>query len=259
MWTFNSEKTIQKYIEDINMAGFNVKNLFSPKKLPSQGNSVNRQEALEPGTYPARLCWLILAGVQDQGEYAGKAKEPRLEMLLGYEFLDEFCVDEDGNEDETKPRFLSENFPFYSLDADRARSTVRYMALDPSLALDGDWEPLVGQVLNLTISKKTSKKSGRDYNSVSSVSRMREKDAAKYEGSGLLDTRIFNIYEPDVDTFLALPKWIQGKIKGALDYSDSPLEGLLKEGSKAAEEAPKSPKVKSKKEESAEEDDDSDW
>lgn len=219
------------------MAGFNATKIQVKSSGPSQ-------TPLEAGNYPGRLVWLILAGVQEQRPYQGKEKDPMLEIILGYEFLDEFCVDEDGTLDETKPRFLSETMPFHNLKADKARSTKRYNSIDPQGHAAGDWEQLVPSLVNLTVTQKpSSKDKSKIYNNIAEVSKMRSKDAARYDGEGVLDTRIFNLYEPDIEVFRLLPEWVQTKIKGAVDYSDSPLKGILESlGSKEEAKLPEAGK-----------------
>ena len=99
-------------------------------KTASSGGGMNI-EPLEPGTYPARLVQVVDLGVQAQRPYQGKEKDPVQEILLTYEFVDEFLKDEDGNEETDKPRWLSESMPLFNLSSERAKSTLRYNALDP--------------------------------------------------------------------------------------------------------------------------------
>ena len=196
---------------------------------PKGGNQTKlAAPSLEPGTYPARLVSLMILGLQPQRPYKGEEKPPKVELMTTYELSDEFLLDEDGNEDETKPRWVSETFPFLPLVADRAISTQRYLALDPQKACEGDWLKLVGEAVNvsLTINKGTGKHEGKVFENISGTSVIRPKDAAKLPDLRN-EPRIFDFYEPDVDVFKALPEWLQTKIKSALDYPGSKLEAAL--------------------------------
>ena len=185
-------------------------------------------DPLEAGTYPARLVQVILTGIQSGGSYKGEVKPDKLELRVTYEILDEFMKDEEGNDLLDKPRWISENFPFFSLKADLATSTKRYYALDPDNKTGGDWATLVGTPCMVTVVQSPSKKPGDDriYNNVASVSSMRPKEAAKAEPLKN-PTLVFDFYEPDLDVFLSLPDWLQDRCKGAVDFVGSPLEALL--------------------------------
>ena len=76
-------------------------------EVPSNGT---RQEPIEPGSYPARLVQVIDLGLQPQ-EYLGEEKAPKIEITTTYELSDEFMKDEEGNDIEDKPRWVSETFP----------------------------------------------------------------------------------------------------------------------------------------------------
>lgn len=204
------------------MSGLNA------KKLPvAQSNNFKRPDPLEAGTYPARLVQVILMGIQKERPYLGEEKAPRLHIRLTYEFLDEFMKDEDGNDLEDKPRWLSEEIPFLSLNADLAKSTKRYYALDPESRANGDWLELLGAPCMVTVVQEASKKDASViYNNIASVSAMRPKEAAKAEE--LKNPSVaFDFYAPDKEVWDTLPGWLQDKIKEAIDYSGSDLEKLL--------------------------------
>lgn len=221
--------------------------LNAKKVAHSGGNKGPAQEAIEPGTYPVRVAQIIDLGLQPQRPYQGQEKPPAYEIMMTYEFLDEFCLDEDGNEDEDKPRWLSETFPFRSLKAEKAKSTQRYYALDPNEDLDGDFTQLIGVAANASIVQNAGKGKnvGKVYNNVQALSAMRAKDASKapeLKNEG----KVFTLDEPDVEVFNSLPEWLQDKIKSNLEYSGSALEKALTNGS-------------SEPEGNTEEDDDGEW
>ena len=225
------------------------------------GGDKNRPDPLDPGTYPARLVQVLLLGVQPQRPYKGEEKPPKLEIMLTYEFLDEFMKDEDGDDLEDKPRWLSETLPFNNLEADLAKSTKRYYALDPNTEHGGDWSQLVETACMVTViqNEGQGKNAGRFYENIAGVSSMRPKEAAK--APALKNPpKVFDFYEPDMTIFLSLPQWLQDKMKAAVDFGGSALEKAIKAGPQDEEEQPKA-KPKAKKMEVKEEleDDEIPW
>jgi len=201
---------------------------LNANKLPN--NSKPPIPAMEPGTYPARLVQLVTLGVQKQRPYKEQEKPPALVFRLTYEFLDEFLKDEDGNDLEDKPRWVSEELPFLSLKADRAKSTQRYYALDPEEKFKGDWTQLMGAPCMVTIVNYEDSK-GVVKNAIATISTMRPKEASKApELKNAIE--IFDFDEPDKEVFESLPDWLQDRIKDAVNYEGSPLQELL-EGKKA--------------------------
>ena len=214
---------------------------LNANKIKSNNTNRVKQEPLDPGTYPARLVQVLDLGVQPQKPFKGEEKKPAHEIMLTYEFLDEFCVDEKGEVDEDKPRWLSETMPFRSLMADMAKSTKRYRALDPNEDHEGDFTQLTTTACNVTVVNNES--GGTVYNNVGNVSAMRPKDAQK--APELKNPcKVFVLDEPDMEIFLSLPQWLQDKIKGNLEFEGSSLQKALEAPQKADKPAPKGkPKV----------------
>lgn len=234
------------------------------------GGNDNRVEQLpvEPGTYPARVVQIVDLGLQEQRPYKGEQKPPAHMIMLTYELVDEFLKDENGEDVEDKPRWISEEFPLYNLKAERAKSTKRYYALDPQETFEGDFSLLIGAAGNVMVTSyvvKSGKNEGKERNKVQDVAAMRPKDIERtpeLQNEG----KMFSLDEPNLEIFGSLPEWLQEKIKGNLEYAGSPLEAALggKQGKdtpkeeKAPEEAPEKPKKAPKKEESAPEEPDLD-
>ena len=215
------------------MAGLNASKVASA----ASGNRVE-QEVVEPGTCPARVVQIIDLGVQPQRPYKGQEKPPIHCIQLTYELVDEFMKDEDGNDVEDKPRWLSEDFPLHNIGADLAKSTKRYKALDPEMHHEGDFGAVLGAGCNVLVGTYISKKDGKPRNKVGDVSAMRAKDLAKLEPL-VNEPKVFSLEEPDMEVFLSLPQWLQDKIKGNLEYQGSPLQAALEGGSPAPQkEAP---------------------
>lgn len=239
------------------------------------GGNFKRQAALEAGTYPARLVQIICKGLQPQPPFQGTEKSPQVELHVTYELLDEFMLDEDGNEMKDKPRWVSETFGLFNLDSERAKSTKRYYAIDPAEEHGGEWPALVGSPVMVTITQSSDKKGKKDsegnlivYNNISSVQTMREKDAKKAEPL-VNPTRVFDPYEPDMEVYFTLPEWLRTAIKEALDFGggvlEKELEGVDEKAEynkrrKSEDKAEKPAEKSEKPEQSSEEDnDDDDW
>lgn len=207
---------------------------INANKVKTSG-SKNQAEAMEAGNYPCRIAQVIDLGLQPQRAWEGKEKPPANMLMVTYEFTDEFMVDEDGNEMLDKPRWLSEEFPLFSLEATQAKSTARYTALDPNNLFNGDWADLVGMPCMVTITSTPGKGKnvGRTFNNISGVSGMRARDVEKTPDL-VNPSKVFTLDDPDLEVFMSLPEWIQEKVKSNLEYTGSNLENLL--GSKPAKE-----------------------
>lgn len=219
---------------------------LNAKKVGGNGGNRTPQANIEPGTYPARLVQIIDLGLQAQRPYQGKDKPPAQEIMLTYELVDTFMLDENGEELTDKPRWISETLPFYGLYADKAKSTQRYNALDPNGEFDGDFSKAIGQPINVTIVNNAV--GDKIYDNIATISAMRPRDADKCPEL-VNPAKLFDLDAPDLEIFNALPEWLRDKIKGNLNFKGSPLEQLLTGGgdrprsakaapAKAAEPAP---------------------
>jgi len=202
------------------------------------GGDFTPQDALAAGTYPGRLVQIVTMGLQPQRAYQGQPKEAKESMYVGYELSHEFMVDDDGNPDPTKPRWMGEDFPFYNLDADRAKSTLRYTAIDPSVECGGDWEKILSWPCNITLSKELKKGKKDQYtNYVTHVA-----PAANMPGyvqpELVNEVRMFDIETPNMEVFKLLPKWLREKLTTNLNYNGSALQAAMGDTATAAEPAP---------------------
>lgn len=203
----------------------NLKNIGGNK---TAGNRVP-QANIEPGTYPARLVQIIDCGLQPQRAYQGKEKPPAIEIMLTYELVDTFMLDEAGNELPDKPRWISETLPFYGLFADKAKSTQRYNAIDPTGEFDGDFTKAIGQPINVTIVNNAV--GDKVYDNIATISAMRPRDADKCPEL-VNPSKLLDLDAPDMEVFNALPEWLRDKIKGNLNFKGSALEQALGGGDK---------------------------
>jgi len=193
------------------------------KNANGSNNSVE-QETLDAGVYPGRLVQIIDMGLQAQRPYQGKEKPPINEIMLTYELVDEFLKDEEGNELLDKPRWISETMPLNNLRADRAKSTQRYMALDPNMVFDGDFSALGNTPVNIALVH--NKQGEKTYTNVANVAAMRPRDAEKCPPL-VNPVKVFDLDNPDMEVFNALPGWISTKIKTNLNFQGSPLQAAL--------------------------------
>lgn len=211
---------------------------LNASKVRSTGNKVT-QPLLEEGTYPARLVQVIGLGLQNRDAYAGVEKEPCYQIHVTYEMADEFMVDENGNVLEDKPRWLSERMNFFNLESDKATSTKRYLALDPTKEKGGDWAALVGSPVMVTVGHKegTGKNVGRTFERIINTAKMREKDLKNLEDLKN-PTLVFDALDedPDIEAFNSLPQFLQDIIKNNLEFNGSALQAKL--GGKAKAAAP---------------------
>ncbi len=199
---------------------------FNAKQAGNGGGKERiEQPVIEPGLYPARLVQLIDLGLQPQKPFAGKDKPPMQEISLTYELVDVFMKDEDGNDLEDKPRWISETLPFHNLKADKAKSTQRYLAFDPKEEWEGDLTKALGLPINVVL--VNNQVGDKVYTNVASLAAMRAKDAEKCPALKN-PTTLFSLDEPDLAVFNKFPKWIGEKIQKNLNYAGSKLEAALK-------------------------------
>jgi hypothetical protein len=205
------------------------------KKVSNNNKARVEQKNIEPGTYPGRLVQIIDMGLQAQRAFQGKDKPPAQEVMLTYELVDEFMKDEKGIDIIDKPRWISETLPFYGLHADKAKSTQRYLALDPKQEFEGDFSRTIDTPVNVTIVNNISGE--KVYDNIATISTMRPRDAQSCPEL-VNNPKVFDLDNPDMEVFNALPEWIQTKIKGNLKYEGSTLQKLA---SGTKEESPKTP------------------
>lgn len=230
---------------------------LNAREVPSGGTPIDPVEA---GTYPTRTVRILDMGVQEQS-YNNEPKPPKQELNITYEALDEFLKDEDGNDNEEKPRWFSENFPLNNLNSEKAKSTARYYALDPDESFDGDWTKLLDIPCMVTVVQQPDKKNPKIIrNKIANVSAMRPKEASKAKEL-VNPPQIFSlddVSEENKKLFESLPDWIKDRIKKSLEWESTPFyKSLGSEKPKAKKE--KEPVKDSIPFEKDEEEDDGNW
>lgn len=198
---------------------------LNASNVPSSGGNY---EPMEAGTYPARLVQIVDLGMQHQRPYQGQEKPDAREIMLTYEFVDEFMKDDNGEDDTSRPRWLSETMPLHNIGADKAKSTKRYLALDPAQKFGGDFTKLLETACSVTVVNNPGKGNnvGKVYDNIANVAPMRPKDAEKCPAL-VQPTAVFDLDSPDLETYARMPPWIQKKIAENLEFEGSTLQALL--------------------------------
>lgn len=215
-----------------------------------KGNGGNRveQPSIEIGNYPARVVQVLDLGLQPQRPYQGKEKAPVNEIMVTYELVDCFLVDEKGVELEDKPRWISETFALHNLKADNAKSTKRYRALDPTGAYGGDFSALVTTPVTVNVVHgAVNTNTGKPYENVGNIAPMRARDAANCPALKN-PPKVFDLDNPDLTIFGSLPQWLQDKIKGNLNFNGSKLQAALGVPQKNEEQKNAEPPVENEEE-----------
>lgn len=200
---------------------------LNAKTAPKAGGNYIEKNPLDAKMYPSRVVQVIDLGLQPQRPFQGQEKPPAHSVRITYELSHEFMLDEDGNVDATKPRWMSEDLPLHNLDSDKARSTKRYNAIDPTGSTGGDFTLFPSMACQVMITKSPDKKNeGFFKNYVGDVSAAAEMPG--YTQPELVNPiTVFNLEEPNLEVFNSLNKYVQGKIKDNLEFAGSALAGLL--------------------------------
>ena len=204
---------------------------LNASKITGTGGGT-QAKVLDPGNYPARVAQVIDLGLQAQRPYEGKEKAPANEIMVTYELVTEFLEDEDGNPDESRPRWISERFPLFSLKSERAKSTGRYLAIDPGVDCGGDWSLLVGKPCLVAVVNNVSKSNGKTYNNVGGVS---QPIKGMVVPELVNEPKVFDLESPDLEVFESLPDWIKDIITGNLEYQGSALQAAIEGTPKAGD------------------------
>ena len=174
---------------------------------------------LDVGLYPARLVQVIDLGLQP-GYLDGPPKEA---CWLTYELNDEFMKNDEGNDLEDKPRWVSEQISVSFFMAEKAKSTERLNALDPKNEHDGDFTKMLGAPCNVNLGHNPDKKDpNKVYEKVLGITPMRDKDAKKLREL-VNDPVVFDLDSPDMSVFNKLPEFLQKRITSNLRYPGSAL------------------------------------
>lgn len=185
--------------------------------------------ALDAGPYPAYLASMVVTGKQKQRPYKGQEKEDAVDLVFGFEIIGHsIAIERDDGTEETLPKIISEVVKF--IGGDKAKLTKIREGIDPTglISKEGkELHNLLGEVCQPTLTKTQSKQDPEVFsNYVDSVSG--KPNIPGWEAPAMrLEPLLFNFYEPDWDTFLKLPRWVQNKCKEATDFDGSELAKLV--------------------------------
>lgn len=184
------------------------------------------QLPIEPGVYPARLVQVIDLGLQDMSSERWGKKRPANKIWLTWELVNEFCKDENGNDIEDKPRWVSDQRPWYGIGADKAPSAMYYKAMDPKNEYDEDFGKLVGKPCLVTV--VNNEKNGKVYTNVAGVTPpMKGMQIPELVN----EPKVLDLDAPDMEVFESLPDFLKDIIKSNLEYNGSMLQHNLGETS----------------------------
>lgn len=206
---------------------------LKPNRVKQSARNNLKSPLLDADNYPARLVQVIDLGVQQN--FFDKEKVNH-EVMLTYELTTEFCLDENDEPVEDKPRWLSEVVNLINLpegmgvsdiynDQYRGKSkmVLRSRAFDPKGKFEFDFSQMLGMPCAVTVVQK-KKKDGTLRNDIGGVT-------SPMKGLQIADLinepKCFILDEPDMEIFKSLPEWLQENIKKNLNYRGSALEKLL--------------------------------
>ena len=195
---------------------------FNAAEQPSSGGITI--EPMDTGTYPARIAGVSIVG-KHASTYMGEVKEPKINLAITYEFLDEFLKDENGDDIADKPRILTENMAFHNLSNQRAKSTERYLAVDPKSEFGGDWSKLLTTPIMVSVVQNPGKgkNAGKVFNNVDSIAPMRPKEASKAPPL-VNEAFLFDFYNPTKESWERAPGAVKGICRRAVDFAGSEME-----------------------------------
>lgn len=185
------------------------------------------QEELPVSNYMCRVAQVIDLGKHYKSVWDDVKKEFRPDTgkvvhmaMLTYEFTTEFMKDEEGNDQEDRPRWLSEDFAVYPLDSDLAISTKRMKAFDPDFSkYKGDFALLANAPCTVTIAHKKNNKA-----KIGNVSPpMKGIPVPELKNP----VKVFSLDTPDLEVYKSLPQWLQERISSNLEFKGSALEAAL--------------------------------
>lgn len=191
-----------------------------------KGKGVGQQDPIEPNTYPARLVQVIDLGLQPRTKWQSDEIIYTNDIWLTFELVTEFCKDDDGNDMEDKPRWVSDRKPWYGLRSENATTTKWYKTLDPTNEFGGDWGALIGAPCLITVVNNPGKgkNAGKIFDNVAAVN----PPMKGFPIPELInESKTLDLDEPDMEVFEGLPEFLQKIIKEGKDFNLTTLGGML--------------------------------
>lgn len=196
-------------------------------------------ELIEVGSHMARVIGVVDLGVHLKKKFRDDEEDTFVRFIeLTYELCHCFMKDDDGNDLEDKPRWISEFFPWYSLKSDKAKSTSRYNAIDPGHKFKGDWSQLINGPVGVTVVH--NEKGSRTFNNVGDVTPIPKGIEIPPLKN---DPLIFSMDNPDKSVWDRLPQWKKEKITSAKNFKGSPVEEMLSAEEGSSNKEPEAPEM----------------
>lgn len=189
------------------------------KNVPQAGGGVP-QDLIEATNHVGRVVQILDLGLQPRKAWKGTAKKDAYQFWITYELGNEFMKDEAGKELEDKPRWISEKLNIFSRSQENAKSTERLNAFDPTNEWGDDWAKLLGEPCSITV---VHDKTGK-YANIGAISPpMKGMVVPVLQG----DAKLFDIDEPDMETFNDLPNFLQEIMTTNSEFEGSALEAAI--------------------------------
>ncbi|MDN4611454.1 phage replication initiation protein, NGO0469 family [Arthrobacter burdickii] len=190
-------------------------------------------EQVPEGTFVARCYGLVFLGTQEV-QFKGETKQQE-KVVIQWELLDEDGKTKDGKPftiSKTYTRTLDERGNLYSdLNAWRGK---RFNADE---LLEFDMVAVLGAYAMLQVLHSENEKTGKTYANVSALMPYKGEKPAAVNANIL-----FDIEEPDADTFNGLPDFLKLKVQAAPEFK-APAGAVLAVAKAATPMAPKSDDV----------------
>lgn len=174
------------------------------------------------GNQPARILHVVDLGVQKR-EWNGEVKEPARQVFLNFELVnDEFELDGEKMRHRISPR------PYNVFNDQKAALTKLLKSIDPENKLGGDLAKLANLPVFIQVIHNKKVKNDREvvYANCGAISPPLE----GYEVKPLSqDPVVFSFDNPTVETYKALPRFLQEKLKQAVNYAGSKVEAVAKQ------------------------------
>jgi hypothetical protein len=197
----------------------------------NKGKGLPALPIIEAGTHPLRLCRVYDLGVQES-EFKGK-KKLASEILVGFEILDTFMVDEDGNEDTKKPRMVSRRLKLYK-SATKGREFDWSRALDPTGKYNGDWAAMARDRVACFGAFIHNEKDGKVYSNLETLTSVPRNFPVP---DGQVEIQIYDLDNPDLEVFEKLPDFIKEIIEKRIPDDRQPVLYAPKAAEEVVEDA----------------------
>jgi hypothetical protein len=174
------------------------------------------------GNQPARVIHVVDLGVQKR-EWNGEVKEPARQLFLNFELVnDEFEMDGEKMRHRISPR------PYNVFNDQKAALTKLLKVIDPQGELQGDLSKLANMAVFIQVIHNKKIKDGKEivYANCGQISLPIEGYPVKELSQKAV---VFSFDNPTVEDFKALPRFLQEKLKQAVNYPGSKVEAVVKQ------------------------------